>query len=135
MVSIEKVYNYLTEKHNFDINKSKVSMLMLMYENKDKKKDVDMMISLICNETLSEIIINSESYKSIKKDTIPLLKSQIMVLEKENKDLNDTIKDLFRLNKKSKKKLRFFRKVEDGVLDMGFYRVHRFYKNYVVLVK
>ena len=48
---------------------------------------------------------------------------------------NDNVKDLFRLNKKSKKKVRFFRKVEDGVLDMGLYHVHRFYKNYVVLLK
>ena len=94
MVSIEKIYNYLTEIHNININKSKVSMLILMYEKKDKKKDIDTMFSLICDETLSQIIINSESYKSIKKDTIPLLKSQIMVLEKENKDLKDDNEEL-----------------------------------------
>ena len=48
---------------------------------------------------------------------------------------NDKIKEKFKLNIKNKKKLRFFLKVENGVKDMGLYKVKKFYKNYVVFEK
>ncbi len=48
---------------------------------------------------------------------------------------NENVKNLFRLNKIFNKKVRFFRKVSEGVKDMGLYNVGYFYKNYVILVK
>ena len=48
---------------------------------------------------------------------------------------NEKIKNLFRLSIINKKKVRFFKKDNNKVLDMGEYNVSKFYKNYVKLVK
>ena len=48
---------------------------------------------------------------------------------------NVKIKELFLLNKKHKKKVRFFMKVKEGVKDMGLYTVKSFTDdNYVILL-
>lgn len=49
---------------------------------------------------------------------------------------NIKVKELFLLNKKNKKKVRFFRKVNEGVKDMGLYSVKGFTEdNFVKLIK
>ena len=48
---------------------------------------------------------------------------------------NNKIKNLFTLSKQNNRKLRFFKKIDEGVLDMGLYYVERFYKNYVKLMR
>ena len=48
---------------------------------------------------------------------------------------NKKIRDLFRLSKLNNKKLRFFYKVDNGVKDLGLFKVKRFYKEYVILYK
>ena len=48
---------------------------------------------------------------------------------------NDKIKNAFKLNKKNNKSLRLFRKDIDFVKDLGLYKVDKFYKNYVKLIK
>ena len=48
---------------------------------------------------------------------------------------NDKIKNLFNLSKKHNRKVRFFRKNNEGVLDMGLYIVDKFYKGFVKLIK
>lgn len=42
---------------------------------------------------------------------------------------NDKIKEMYRKNIKSKKKIRFFSKIKDGVLDMGLYLPVSVYRN------
>lgn len=48
---------------------------------------------------------------------------------------NEKIKSLFKLSLVNKKKLRFFKKNKEKVIDMGEYTVNKFYKDYVKLVK
>ena len=48
---------------------------------------------------------------------------------------NERIKGYFELNKKYNKKLRFFRKIDNYVLDMGLYFVNKFIDGYVILLK
>ena len=48
---------------------------------------------------------------------------------------NNKIKDMFRITKENKKKVRIFRKEKDFVKDLGLYKVDKFYKNYVKLIK
>ena len=48
---------------------------------------------------------------------------------------NKKIRDLFRLSKLNNKKLRFFYKIDNGVKDLGLFKVKRFYKEYVILYK
>ena len=48
---------------------------------------------------------------------------------------NDKIKDAFRINRDTKRKLRVFRKMGSMVHDLGLYSVDKFYKKYVKLVK
>lgn len=49
---------------------------------------------------------------------------------------NIKIRNLFELNIKNKKKIRFFRKVINGVEDLGLYHVKKFTRNdFVKLVK
>ena len=48
---------------------------------------------------------------------------------------NEKIKEEFSISKKGKRKIRFFRKIDKGVLDMGLYYVDKFYKTFVKLVK
>lgn len=48
---------------------------------------------------------------------------------------NEKIEDLFRLNLKTKRKIRFFLKINDGVKDMGLYLPIRFYKGFIKLTK
>ena len=48
---------------------------------------------------------------------------------------NTKIKDLFLKTKNNKKKVRVFRKEKDFVKDLGLYKVDKFYKNYVKLIK
>ena len=48
---------------------------------------------------------------------------------------NDKIKNAFKLNKKNNKSLRLFRKEDNSVKDMGLYKVDKYYKNYVKLIK
>ena len=48
---------------------------------------------------------------------------------------NTKIKDLFLKTKNNKKKVRIFRKEKDFVKDLGLYKVDKFYKNYVKLIK
>ena len=71
------------------------------------------------------------SYSNGKKGDI--------ILEEGNKIYymikNDKIKSLFKLSKENKRKIRFFRKTDKGVLDMGLYSVDKFYKGFVKLIK
>ena len=48
---------------------------------------------------------------------------------------NDSIKEKFKLNKNNNKLLRIFRKENNQVRDLGLYKVDKFYKNYVKLIK
>ena len=48
---------------------------------------------------------------------------------------NNKIRDLFNLNILNKVKVRFFRKVENGVLDMGLYKVVKFTKDDFIMLK
>jgi hypothetical protein len=48
---------------------------------------------------------------------------------------NEKIKNLFKLSLINKKKLRFFKKDKEKVIDMGEYVVSKFYKDYVKLIK
>ena len=48
---------------------------------------------------------------------------------------NNKIKDIFRITKENKKRIRIFRKEKDFVKDLGLYKVDKFYKNYVKLIK
>ena len=48
---------------------------------------------------------------------------------------NLKIKNLFELNIKNKRKVRFFRKIENGVQDMGLFSVIKFTKDDFVLMK
>ena len=48
---------------------------------------------------------------------------------------NEKIKNDFKLNKKNNNKLRVFRKENNSVKDLGLYKVDKFYKNYVKLIK
>ena len=49
---------------------------------------------------------------------------------------NERIKELFKLNIKNKKKVRFFKKIDEGVKDLGLYNVIGFTKdNFIHLRK
>tara|TARA_E500000178_G_C16834634_1_gene667713 strand:- start:11 stop:322 length:312 start_codon:yes stop_codon:yes gene_type:complete len=48
---------------------------------------------------------------------------------------NDRIKEMYRKNILSKKKIRFFRKVKSGVEDMGLYKPLKFTDGFVKLIK
>ena len=48
---------------------------------------------------------------------------------------NDKIKSLYKISIDNKRKIRFFSKINDGVLDMGLYLPIRFYNGFVKLVK
>lgn len=48
---------------------------------------------------------------------------------------NDIIKEAFSKNKENNKNLYLFVKVNNGVLDLGKYKVDKFYKGYVKLLK
>ena len=48
---------------------------------------------------------------------------------------NNLIKEKFEINKTKNKKLRLFRKINNYVYDLGLYKVDKFYKNYVKLIK
>ena len=48
---------------------------------------------------------------------------------------NDKIKNAFKLNKNNGKKIRLFIKKNDYVVDVGLYKVDKFYKKYVKLMK
>ena len=49
---------------------------------------------------------------------------------------NNKIKNLFELNLKNKQKVRFFKKVKEGVEDLGLYSVKKFTDdNFVKLIK
>ena len=48
---------------------------------------------------------------------------------------NYKIKNAFKINKKNNKSLRVFRKEDSSVKDLGLYKVDKFYKNYVKLIK
>ena len=48
---------------------------------------------------------------------------------------NDRIKKMYQTSIDNKKKVRFFRKVKEGVLDMGLYLPVRFHKGFVKLLK
>ena len=48
---------------------------------------------------------------------------------------NNTVKEAFIINKKSKTPLRLFIKINNGVLDLGLFVVKSFYKGFVKLIK
>ena len=48
---------------------------------------------------------------------------------------NEKVKEKFKLNIKNNKRVRFFKKQNNGVKDMGLYYVKGFYNNYVVFIK
>ena len=68
------------------------------------------------------------SYSNGSKD---IIKGNIFYYELKN----DKIKNAFKLNKKNNKSLRVFRKEDSSVKDLGLYKVDKFYKNYVKLIK
>jgi len=48
---------------------------------------------------------------------------------------NDIIKEAFEKSRDKNRKVRVFLKSKDGVVDLGKFKVDKFYKNYVKLVK
>ena len=68
------------------------------------------------------------SYSNGIKD---IVKNNIFYYELKN----DKIKNAFKSNKKNNNKLRLFRKENNQVRDLGLYKVDKFYKNYVKLIK
>lgn len=62
-------------------------------------------------------------------------------IEKDNYQIfyykikNDTIKQAFLKNKVNNKKMQLFVKVKEGVLDLGKYKVDKFYKGYIKLIR
>ena len=48
---------------------------------------------------------------------------------------NDNIREKFRININNGKKIRFFKKIENGVDDLGLYKIDKFWKGYVKLIK
>ena len=48
---------------------------------------------------------------------------------------NEKVKAMFKKSIESQQKIRFFRKINAGVKDMGNYRAEKFYKDFVKLVK
>lgn len=48
---------------------------------------------------------------------------------------NEKVKAMFKKSIQSQQKIRFFRKINKGVKDMGNYKAQKFYKNYVKLIK
>lgn len=48
---------------------------------------------------------------------------------------NDEIEKKFRININNGKKIRFFKKIDNGVEDLGLYKVDKFWKGYVKLIK
>ena len=48
---------------------------------------------------------------------------------------NETIKEAFKMTREKNRKIRVFLKTSNGVLDLGKFKVDKFYKNYVKLIK
>ena len=69
--------------------------------------------------------------RSYSNGTKDIIKDKIFYYELKN----DKIKNAFKLNKKNNNKLRVFRKENNSVKDLGLYKVDKFYKNYVKLIK
>ena len=69
--------------------------------------------------------------RSYSNGTKDIIKDNIFYYELKN----DKIKNAFKINKKNNKSLRLFRKDNNSVKDMGLYKVDKFYKNYVKLIK
>jgi hypothetical protein len=70
------------------------------------------------------------SYSNGKKD---IVKDNFNIFYYEIK--NNFIKQKFEINKIKNKKIRLFRKIDNYVYDLGLYKVDKFYKNYVKLIK
>lgn len=69
--------------------------------------------------------------RSYSNGTKDIIKDKIFYYELKN----DKIKNAFKLNKKNNKSLRVFIKEDSSVKDLGLYKVDKFYKNYVKLIK
>ena len=69
--------------------------------------------------------------RSYSNGTKDIIKDNIFYYELKN----DKIKNAFKINKKNNNSLRLFRKDNNYVKDMGLYKVDKFYKNYVKLIK
>ena len=69
--------------------------------------------------------------RSYSNGTKDIIKDKIFYYELKN----DKIKNAFKINKKNNNSLRLFRKEDNSVKDMGLYKVDKFYKNYVKLIK
>ena len=75
-------------------------------------------------------------YKLVEKSVISKTNDQLCKLLKQNDiphGVVNTVSDL--KHDKHLKKVRFFRKVKEGVLDMGLYLPVRFHKGFVKLLK
>jgi len=71
----------------------------------------------------------TRSYSNGKKND-KFLNNKIFYILK-----NEKVKEKFKLNIKNNKRVRFFKKQNNGVKDMGLYYVKGFYNNYVVFIK
>lgn len=88
-----KVYNYLKDKFNIPSSKENVANIVTMYSKEEKREEIDSLMLLLYNESFSEILTNSSSYKPKPKpkpkvevektasETIKSLEEKIMMLE------------------------------------------------------
>ena len=84
-----KVYYYLKDKFNTPTSKSNVAQIVTMYLKKENQQQIDTLMLLLYNESFSEILTNSSSYKPKPKPkpkvevekTVKELEEKIMMLE------------------------------------------------------
>ena len=95
-----KVFNYLKDKFNIPTSNSKIAQMLALYSKKENQQPIDKAMLLIYNETFSEIVTNSDSYKPKPKlektlaEIIAILKDKIRQLELEVKHLTEDKEEL-----------------------------------------
>ena len=97
-----KIFNYLKNKFNIPTSNSKITQMLALYSKKENQQLIDKAMLLIYNETFSEIITNSDSYKPKPKpkiektlaEIIAILKDKIRQLEVEVKNLTEDKEEL-----------------------------------------
>ena len=97
-----KVFNYLKDKFNIPTSNSKIAQMLALYSKKENQQPIDKAMLLIYNETFSEIVTNSDSYKPKPKpklektlaEIIGILKDKIRQLELEVKHLSQDKEEL-----------------------------------------
>ena len=88
-----KVYNYLKDKFNTPTSKSNVANIVTMYSVTRWQQQIDSLMLLLFNESFSEILTNSNSYKPKPKPkvekTVKELEEKIVMLEIKIQHLNE----------------------------------------------